>query len=235
MMKIVAHRGHSAGNPENTVRAWQGAVAARSDLVEIDVRISADGRAVCCHDPDLLRLAGDPRCIADLTPDDLTALRTEHPGIVPDLAEAFAEVPGDTGLLLDVKDESPRSLDRLAAILEDADLPGCVLGLHSVAALHRMAGLAPILALSPRGAEPGAFLAAGADILRLWEVDVVASHGSPGVPVWVTAGGAGTGRPVGDIDATDLRRLAGRGVAGVLVNDPAAARASLTPLPSDLT
>ncbi|WP_116086507.1 glycerophosphodiester phosphodiesterase [Tropicimonas sp. IMCC34011] len=235
MMKIVAHRGHSADNPENTVRAWQGAVAARSDLVEIDVRFTADGRAVCCHDADLLRLAGDPRCIANLTSDDLTALRTAHPGIVPDLAEALAEVPGDTGLLLDVKDESPQALDRLAAILKDEDRAGCVLGLHSVAALHRMAGLAPILALSPRGAEPGPFLAAGADMLRLWEADVAASHRPPGVPVWVTAGGAGTGRPVGDVNATGLRRLAEHGVAGVLVNDPAAARASLTPLPSDLT
>ena len=230
MMRIVAHRGHSARYKENSVAAWRGAVEAGTDLVEIDVRFTADGHAVCCHDPDLSRLASDPRLISGLQLGHLAELRGAHPGgLVPDLRDAFAEIPAGTGLLFDVKDELPWALDLLAAVLEQAARPNCVLGLHSLQAVRRMAGVAPILALSPRGSDSDAFVAAGADIIRLWEADVPPS-GPPidAAPVWVTAGGEETGRAVGDIDASDLRRLAERCVAGVLVNDPEAARAALT-------
>jgi glycerophosphoryl diester phosphodiesterase len=236
MMRIVAHRGHSARYKENSVAAWRGAVKAGTDLVEIDVRFTADGHAVCSHDPDLSRLASDPRLISELELGDLAELRDAHPGLVPDLGDAFVEIAAGTGLLFDVKDELPRALDLLAAVLEQAARPNCVLGLHSLQAVRRMAGVAPILALSPRGSDSDASVAAGADIIRLWEADVPSS-GAPidAVPVWVTAGGEETGRAVGDIDASDLRRLAERCVAGVLVNDPEAARVALTPLPSGLT
>lgn len=232
MMRIVAHRGHSARNKENSVAAWRGAVKAGTDFVEIDVRFTADGNAVCCHDPDLSRLASDPRLISELELCDLAELRHAHPGLMPELGDAFAEIPAGTGLLLDIKDELPWALDLLASILDQAARPNCVLGLHSLQAVRRMAGVASILALAPRGSDNDAFVAAGADIIRLWEADV-SSSGFPigAAPVWVTAGGADTGRAVGDIDASDLRRLAERCVAGVLVNDPEAARVALTPLP----
>jgi glycerophosphoryl diester phosphodiesterase len=235
MMRIVAHRGHSARYKENSVAAWRGAVKAGTDLVEIDVRFTADGHAVCCHDPDLSRLASDPRLISELELGDLAELRDAHPGLVPELGDAFVEILAGTGLVLDVKDELPQALDLLAAVLDQAARPNCFLGLHSLQAVRRMAGVAPILALSPRGSDSDAFVAAGADIIRLWEADVPSSRPPiDAAPVWVTVGGAETGRAVGDIDASDLRGLAERCVAGVLVNDPEAARVALTPLPSGL-
>lgn len=236
MMRIIAHRGHSARYKENSVTAWHGAVEAGTDLIEIDVRFTADGHAVCCHDPDLSRLASDPRLISELQLSDLAELQDAYPGLVPVLGDAFAEIPAGTGLLFDVKDELPQALDLLAVVLEQAARPNCVLGLHSLQAVRRMTRVAPILALSPRGSDNDAFVAAGADIIRLWEADVPPSgHPVDAAPVWVTAGGEETGRAVGDIDASDLRRLVDRRVAGVLVNDPEAARVALTPLPSGMT
>jgi glycerophosphoryl diester phosphodiesterase len=57
-MQILAHRGASAHAPENTLAAFQQAVAERADGVELDVRACAGGEVVVCHDRTLERLAG---------------------------------------------------------------------------------------------------------------------------------------------------------------------------------
>ena len=44
---IIAHRGYSARYRENAPSSWQAAVAAGADLVEVDVRMTADGVLVC--------------------------------------------------------------------------------------------------------------------------------------------------------------------------------------------
>ena len=40
---VVAHRGNSSVAPENTLPAFQSAIAVKSDLVELDYYHSADG------------------------------------------------------------------------------------------------------------------------------------------------------------------------------------------------
>jgi glycerophosphoryl diester phosphodiesterase len=47
----VAHRGASADRPENTLAAFELAVEQGADVVECDVRATADGRLVLLHDP----------------------------------------------------------------------------------------------------------------------------------------------------------------------------------------
>jgi glycerophosphoryl diester phosphodiesterase len=50
---VVAHRGDSAHFRENTLRAFDTAVEAGADIVEFDVRRTADGRLVVVHDATL--------------------------------------------------------------------------------------------------------------------------------------------------------------------------------------
>ena len=50
---VVAHRGASANFPENTMIAFEGAVAAGADMIELDVQLSADGIPVVFHDETL--------------------------------------------------------------------------------------------------------------------------------------------------------------------------------------
>lgn len=57
-MKIIAHRGASHSAPENTVPAIYQAWQERADGVEIDLRMTADGRVILLHDPDTRRTAG---------------------------------------------------------------------------------------------------------------------------------------------------------------------------------
>ena len=47
---VLAHRGASAYAPENTVAAFERALAMRSDGIETDVRASSDGVLVLVHD-----------------------------------------------------------------------------------------------------------------------------------------------------------------------------------------
>jgi glycerophosphoryl diester phosphodiesterase len=57
-IRTIAHRGDSSSAPENTIAAFDAAVAAGSDLIEIDVRIAADGVPVIIHDGSALRTTG---------------------------------------------------------------------------------------------------------------------------------------------------------------------------------
>lgn len=52
---VIAHRGNSAHAPENTLEAFQQAVALGVDALEFDVRVTADGVPVVIHDPTLDR------------------------------------------------------------------------------------------------------------------------------------------------------------------------------------
>ena len=47
---IIAHRGHLSAAPENTMPAFQGALAAGADGIELDVRLTRDGQLVVFHD-----------------------------------------------------------------------------------------------------------------------------------------------------------------------------------------
>ena len=48
---IIAHRGDRAHAPENTLIAFERALAAGADALECDVHLTADGQVVVCHDP----------------------------------------------------------------------------------------------------------------------------------------------------------------------------------------
>ena len=52
---IIAHRGFSDEAPENSMAAFQKAIEAKSDMIELDVRLSADNIPVIFHDRRLQR------------------------------------------------------------------------------------------------------------------------------------------------------------------------------------
>jgi glycerophosphoryl diester phosphodiesterase len=52
---LQAHRGYSGCYPENTLLAYNEAIAAGADVIELDVRLSEDGVALVMHDATLER------------------------------------------------------------------------------------------------------------------------------------------------------------------------------------
>ncbi|MET0437003.1 MAG: glycerophosphodiester phosphodiesterase family protein [Devosia sp.] len=72
---IIAHRGIWRDAPENSLLAIEAAIAGGYDVVEIDVRRSADGALFLCHDDSLLRMTGRDAAVEEL---DASKLATLH-------------------------------------------------------------------------------------------------------------------------------------------------------------
>ena len=64
---VIAHRGASFDAPENTLAAFERALADGADGLEFDVRLAADGVPVVIHDATLRRTAGRQVSIASLS------------------------------------------------------------------------------------------------------------------------------------------------------------------------
>jgi glycerophosphoryl diester phosphodiesterase len=159
-MEILGHRGRPGPDaPENTLASVAAALADGADGVEVDVRLTADGVAVCMHDAGLQRVAGVARGVRSLTLAELGAIRVSgHP--VPTVAGVLGALGGRGRLVLDLKPEQrPRAL--LAAVgeaLATARLPQAQVVLSSFdgAVLEACAAMAPGLerAVILTGAEP---------------------------------------------------------------------------------
>jgi glycerophosphoryl diester phosphodiesterase len=105
---VVAHRGASAEQPENTLRAFEAAVALGADAVEFDVRMSADGHAVVVHDPAVDRTTDGHGLVRDLTLAELKGLRVRstHAGDqeeIPTLDETLALLSGRVAIDVEIK------------------------------------------------------------------------------------------------------------------------------------
>src|SRR5918995_4154710 len=102
-MLIYAHRGVSVNHPENTLRAFQHALAIGVDGIELDVHATADGIPVVIHDRDVARTT-DGTGYVDQIP--LVRLETFDAGDgerVPTLAEVLALVGDAAHLDVEIK------------------------------------------------------------------------------------------------------------------------------------
>ena len=78
--QVIAHRGASAHQPENTLAAFRSAVEMGADGVELDVRATADGALAVVHDAVL----ADGRKVADVTAAELPP----HVCLLPEALDA---------------------------------------------------------------------------------------------------------------------------------------------------
>jgi glycerophosphoryl diester phosphodiesterase len=85
---VIAHRGASGHLPENTLPAYELAVAQGADMIEIDLHRTRDGAVVITHDEDLAGLGGCGE-IADASVAEVRALDAGRGEKVPLLAEVL--------------------------------------------------------------------------------------------------------------------------------------------------
>jgi glycerophosphoryl diester phosphodiesterase len=71
---VIAHRGASAYYPENTLAAFEGAIAMGADMVELDIQLTADGEVVAFHDEKMGRCTDSSGKVAECTLDTLKML-----------------------------------------------------------------------------------------------------------------------------------------------------------------
>jgi glycerophosphoryl diester phosphodiesterase len=104
---IVAHRGASASEAENTLEAFEAAVAAGADAVEFDVRMTADGVPVVLHDADVARTTDGGGLVRDLSLNDVKRLRirtpTGSPAEIPTLRETLVLLSGRAAVDVEIK------------------------------------------------------------------------------------------------------------------------------------
>ena len=70
-MKVVAHRGYSGRYPENTMLAFQKAVEAGCDEIELDVQLTKDDVVVVLHDERIDRTTDGAGYVRDYTYEEL--------------------------------------------------------------------------------------------------------------------------------------------------------------------
>lgn len=96
-MKIIAHRGASGEEIENTLEAFHKAILQGADALEMDVRRTKEGELVLFHDDTLERLAGRKDRMEDLSLRELEEIRLHHPrfpdksGRIPRLEEVLKD------------------------------------------------------------------------------------------------------------------------------------------------
>ena len=124
---VAAHRGYSLVAPENTLAAFRKSIEVGADYAELDVQETGDGQLVINHDRDLMRVAGDPRKVADLT---LAEIKTIDVGRrigpefagerVPTLEEAIEMSRGKIGLQIELKYYAKDAglAEKVAALIE---------------------------------------------------------------------------------------------------------------------
>ncbi|MGZ5213092.1 MAG: glycerophosphodiester phosphodiesterase [Actinomycetota bacterium] len=104
---VVAHRGASAHEAENTIPAFESAITGGADVVEFDVRMTVDDVAVVMHDPDVSRTTDGAGLVRDLHLSEIKLLRirTADGGEteVPTLEETLTCLSGRAAVDVEIK------------------------------------------------------------------------------------------------------------------------------------
>jgi glycerophosphoryl diester phosphodiesterase len=75
---VIAHRGYSLVAPENTILSYQKAIAAGSDMIELDINLTSDGELVMIHDHRLERTTNGTGFVHDHTLSEIQALDASY-------------------------------------------------------------------------------------------------------------------------------------------------------------
>jgi len=155
---VVAHRGAHIGIPENTLAAYEAAIEAGVDFVEVDLRTTRDGHIVSIHNKEIDSYVtnGQQGLVCEMTLEQLKRLdigsrispRWSNERI-PTFEEILELCKGRVGIYLDLKDAS---VERLVSIVKKWDMTGQVLWYADFDELERVAELCPECILMP---DPG--------------------------------------------------------------------------------
>ncbi len=235
---VVAHRGASAALPENTLESFDAAVRADADVVELDVRLTADGVPVILHDLDVSVATNGEGLVHELSLAELKSLdaskgrgpRTQ----VPTLKEALEHLRGRVAVDVEVKNlpgeptfDSPREaiVEAVVAALDETRFVGPLIvssfNWLSIERAREMRPEIPTGLLTTASVDAMAALEYAKRSGHDWVLPHTAALDSAGAALLEVAHQAGirVGTWVADDPAT-LERLFEMGVDAVATNDP---------------
>lgn len=127
---VIAHRGASAVAPENTLAAFEKAIEMGADWLELDCRLTRDGKLAVIHDPDISRYSSRNTPVVEMKMRDLRLLDVGS-WFSPDffgarvstLEEVFAMAASRIGVYVEIKsavDETPL-IPNMLEVVEEVD------------------------------------------------------------------------------------------------------------------
>jgi len=150
---VVAHRGEHLHNPENSLAAIEGAIAAGADYVELDVRTTNDRRLILMHDKTVDRTTNGHGKVAELSFAEISELEFKPVGKitaeaqrVPTFEDALRVAHGRIHVYVDSKDLSAVAL---IDALNRADISNSVVVYGDAPFLEEVHRLSPGLKVMP--------------------------------------------------------------------------------------
>lgn len=212
---VIAHRGASAYEEENSLAAFRAAGRLAADGVELDVHATSDGCLFVHHDETV-----DGRSIPGLTATEMAAFRLANGEPVPTLDQALQTVGPRLQVFIEVKSLPPRFDGRLFETMQRGPNPSgyAVHGFdHRI--VRRLGDARPAL---PRGVLSSAYpirpLVAlqDAGATTLWQ-----QRGLVDQPLMDAVHGAGYRLFVWTVnEASEMEQLVSLGVDGLCTNFP---------------
>jgi glycerophosphoryl diester phosphodiesterase len=172
---IGAHRGAMCHAPENTLAAFEKAIAFGTYRIEFDVRRCQDGPLVVIHDATVDRTTDGTGPVANFTLEALKRLRVggEAAETIPTFQEALQSLKGRARLLVEIKDAGIAE-DVVAQIADAGMEDTCTIASFLEDELLRVKHCNPNLATAYFLTEPKAFSAEeviqrlGVSLLVVW-------------------------------------------------------------------
>jgi glycerophosphoryl diester phosphodiesterase len=125
MIHIIAHRGASAHEPENTLRAFERAIDMGATMLELDVHLSRDGHPVVIHDAELSRTTDGRGLVTEMTLDQIQRFDAGLGERVPTLAQVINLARDRAEIYVELKGQ--RTPDSVVRVLQEEGFLGQVL------------------------------------------------------------------------------------------------------------
>lgn len=105
-IKIIGHRGMAGLEPENTLLSIKKSVELGCEMVEVDARLSSDGKIVLLHDKTLNRTTDGKGPVSKKTLEELKKLNAGKEEKIPTLEEAWDLIKRKkAGLNIEIKEK----------------------------------------------------------------------------------------------------------------------------------
>ncbi|MBS1808951.1 MAG: glycerophosphodiester phosphodiesterase [Acidobacteria bacterium] len=116
-MLVIAHRGASAVEPENTLRAFARSIEMGAQMIELDLHLTRDGHVVVIHDDDLRHTTNARGRVSQLTLEEVRKADAGKGERVPTLQETLELTRGRVQLYLEIK--APQAAARTLRIVRE--------------------------------------------------------------------------------------------------------------------
>jgi glycerophosphoryl diester phosphodiesterase len=226
---IIAHRGAAGAAPENTMASVLRAIEDGADFVEIDVQENADGRVIVVHDSDFMKVAGVATKVWEVTDEELQDIdigswfAPEFSGErVPGLDEVLAAAKGRARVNIELKyyGHDEQLEQRVSDTVDAAGMSSDIVAMSlKYDAVQKMKALRPDWRV-------GLLTATAIGNLATVDADFLAVNVGIATPLLVRDAHA-VGKEVYAWTVNDpisMSQMIGRGVDGIITDEPALAR-----------